>query len=79
VDITAFFANFGSAFITFLSTLIAVVIALFILDNEDEYEALNTKIDKLTEDTDTLLSLQVDIAKKLSELQDQIGVVTKDS
>ena len=74
LEINAFFVNLISTFISFVSTLLAVFIGLFLLDNYDEFKNIHSKLDKLTDSNEAILSCQMEIINKLSSLQNQIGI-----
>jgi predicted MPP superfamily phosphohydrolase len=73
MEISFFLEHLASAFISFLSTLAAIYIVVYLLDNEDEYDKLNSKLDKVIAANEVFMNLQIDLTNKLTELQDQIG------
>jgi hypothetical protein len=72
VEISSFLTNLWSVLLNFVTIFIAVAIALAFY-HADEYERLHSKIDKLVDGNEAILSMLIENANKISELQSQIG------
>jgi hypothetical protein len=75
VEISSFLGNLLSTFLSFLISFAAFYLALIFYFDGSESKELNSKLDRLVDGNEAILSMLIDNANRIEDLQNRIGKV----